>query len=170
FLGQYEDKCITGVALMCIGASVQLRLTDVSVVLAEAASGIPLVLTVVGMMIFFLAGFGAFAALRESNVLIKTFAVIMLLVFVVEIVVGISAYTYRDRVSFKCCGAQNFTDWLNTTSTMPATAVPKSCCRTVQLACGKDALDHMDNIFLEVRAAWIPILLNGLGSGNRGLW
>lgn len=165
---------VTGVTFICIGALVQLRLSAVSVVLAETSSGVPLVLAIIGVVIFFLSGFGAFAILRESNVLIKIFAVIMLLVFVVEIVVGISAFTYTDQFrnfvsrrflkvlhqygqepqitsavdslqqEFQCCGAQNFTDWLNTTS-----SVPKSCCRTAQLPCGKDTLDHIDNLFRE---------------------
>ncbi|CAH2305006.1 Novel Trtraspanin family [Pelobates cultripes] len=136
-------------------------------------------------------------------ILIFWFSVIMLLIFVVEIVVGISAFTYRDRIQsivsqrflkvlhtygqeprltnaidsiqqeFQCCGAQNFTDWLNSTLNMPATSVPRSCCRRNQPMCGNNALDHMDNLFLEGCVVkmrnWISEHIQVIGAMGLGL-
>ncbi|XP_040296622.1 CD151 antigen-like [Bufo bufo] len=170
---------VTGVALICLGASVQMKLSDVSVVVVETSSGAPMVLTVVGMVIFFLCGFGAVAVIKESSVLIKSFTGIMLLVFAAEIIVGMSAYSYRDQLQrnvlsrllkvldkygvekpitrgvdvlqqeFQCCGAKNFTDWFNMSSGIHQNSVPSSCCRVVQQTCGEDALEHSERLYQE---------------------
>ncbi|KAM3916998.1 CD63 antigen-like [Leptodactylus fuscus] len=170
---------VTGVALICLGASVQMKLSDISIVVAETSSGAPVVLTIVGMIIFFLSGFGAVAAIKENNVLIKSFTGIMLLIFVIEIIVGMSAYSYSDKIQrnvlnrflkmlnkygvdkkisrgvdgvqqeFQCCGANNFTDWFNVSSRIPQNAVPSSCCRSVQQKCGEGALEHSERLYTE---------------------
>ncbi|XP_075687156.1 CD63 antigen-like [Rhinoderma darwinii] len=170
---------VTGVVLICVGASVQMKLSDVSIVVAETSSGAPMVLTIVGMIIFFLSGFGAVAAIKENHVLIKIFTGIMLLVFAVEIIVGMSAYSYRDKLQrnvlngflrvlnkygaekqitrgvdgvqqeFQCCGAQNFTDWFNVSSGLFRDSVPSSCCRIVQQKCGEDAVEHSERLYQE---------------------
>ncbi|XP_018425170.1 PREDICTED: CD151 antigen-like [Nanorana parkeri] len=136
----------SGVALICLGATVQMKLSDVSVVIAETSSGAPLALTILGMVIFFLSGFGAVAVIKENSLLIKIFTGVMLLVFAIEIIVGISAYSYRDMLQrdvlqrfmkmldrygkdksisrgldgvqqeFQCCGARNYTDWFRNVS------------------------------------------------------
>lgn len=166
-------------ALICVGASVQMKMSDVSVVVAETSSGVPLVLTIVGMVIFFLSGFGALAAVKENNNLIKSFIGILLLVFVVEIIVGMSAYSFRDKLQsivlsgfmkmlnkygqekrvtrgvdglqqeFQCCGAGNFTDWFNVSSGIFPDSVPSSCCIIVQYNCGEDALEHSERLYQE---------------------
>ncbi|XP_069840927.1 CD63 antigen-like [Dendropsophus ebraccatus] len=168
---------VTGVALICLGASVQMKLSDISVVVAETSSGAPMVLTVMGMVIFFLSGFGAVAAIKENSILIKSFTVIMLLVFIIEIIVGMSAYYHRDELQrlvvnrflnmlnkygkdrqitrgvdgvqqeFKCCGAKNFTDWFNISVEILENSVPNSCCRMVQQKCGEDALEHSERLY-----------------------
>ncbi|XP_056389496.1 CD63 antigen-like isoform X2 [Hyla sarda] len=170
---------VTGVALICLGASVQMKLSDISVVVTETTSGTPMVLTIVGMVIFFLSGFGAVAAIKESNILIKSFTVIMFLVFVIEIIVGMSAYYNREKLhlivlsrflkmlnkygteqpitrgvdwvqqEFQCCGAKNFTDWFNISSGIVQNSVPDSCCRIVQRKCGEDALENSEKLYQE---------------------
>ncbi|XP_053327544.1 CD151 antigen-like [Spea bombifrons] len=194
---------VTGVVLISVGAYVQLRLSDVSVILTETSSGAPLVLTIVGMVIFFLSGFGALAALRESSSLVKSFSVVMLVIFVVEVIVGISAYSYRDRLQsnvsqrflkvlgkyrldpeitnavdnvqqeFLCCGANNFTDWLNSTSTLSATSVPQSCCRRVQPRCGENPLENTEKIYQEgcvvKMKSWISEHIGVIGAVALGL-
>ncbi|XP_068103536.1 CD63 antigen-like [Hyperolius riggenbachi] len=170
---------VTGVALICIGASVQMKLSDVSVVIVETSSGAPTVLTIVGVFIFFLSLFGAVAAVKENSIMMKSFAVLMLLVFAIEIIVGASAFSYRDRLQlevlhrflimlkkygsdkqitrgvdgvqqqFRCCGARNFTDWFYTNSTVYSDGVPGSCCKTPQPKCGENATSHSDRIFKE---------------------
>ncbi|KAM4697935.1 CD63 antigen-like [Rhinophrynus dorsalis] len=194
---------VTGVALICLGASVQLRLSDISVVLAETSSGAPLLLTITGMVIFFLSGFGAVAALRDSGVMMKAFAGIMTVIFIIEIIVGISAYSYRDKLQnslsqrylnilkkygtdrqisgsvdrlqqqFQCCGAQNFTDWFNSSSPVSAASVPKSCCKKVSQQCGVNALEHRENLFREgcvtKLKSWISQHVDLIGAVGVGL-
>ncbi|CAN2389087.1 Tetraspanin family [Pristimantis euphronides] len=170
---------VTGVALICVGASVQMKSSDISMVIAETSSGAPLVLTIVGMVVFFVSGFGAVAVIRESNVLMKTFAAILLVVFIIEIVVGMSAYSYRDKLQrdalsrlmkvlskygtekriaramdgvqqeFQCCGARNFTDWFNISSGISQNSVPNSCCRIVRPKCGENAQERGEKLYQE---------------------
>ncbi|NP_001037906.1 Novel Trtraspanin family protein loc733535 [Xenopus tropicalis] len=194
---------VTGVALICLGATVQLRLTDISVVLSETSSGAPLVLTVTGIIIFIMSGFGAISVLKENNMLIKTFIGIMVVIFIIEIIVGISAYSYREKLQsdisrrfqqilskygidgqltrsldyaqqeFRCCGAQNFTDWMNVTVTLLPSSVPKSCCRKVTPKCGEKVMAHQDNIFLEgcviKMKTWISQHIDVIGAVGVGL-
>ncbi|NP_001090562.1 uncharacterized protein LOC100036800 [Xenopus laevis] len=194
---------VTGVVLICLGASVQLRLTDISVVLSETSSGAPLVLTVTGILIFLLSGFGAISVLKENNFLIKTFIGIMLVIFIIEIIVGISAYSYREKLQtdisrrfqqilskygtdgqltrsldyvqqeFRCCGAKNFTDWMNVTVALFSSSVPKSCCRKVTQKCGEKVMEHQDKIFLEgcvtKMKTWISEHVNVIGAVGVGL-
>ncbi|XP_063788404.1 CD63 antigen-like isoform X2 [Pseudophryne corroboree] len=191
---------VTGIVLICLGASVQTQLSDISLVITETSAGAPMVLAIVGMVIIFLSGFGALAAIKENNILIKTFTGVMLLVFVVEILVGISAYSYRDKLQnnvlqrfvkllnkygtdkqvtrvvdgvqeeFQCCGANNFTDWFNTSS---SNSVPPSCCRIIQQKCGEDALGNVEKLHPEgcvvKMKKWISEHINVIGAAGVGL-
>ncbi|XP_029461092.1 CD151 antigen-like isoform X4 [Rhinatrema bivittatum] len=122
---------VTSFVLMWMGASVQIKLHAISAVLSEASSGTTKFLTAVGFLIFILSTFGVLAVLKENPSVLKVFAALMLMLFVAEIIVGISAYEYRDK--FQCCGAQNYTDWLNSTYGF---SIPPSCCKTMQESCG----------------------------------
>ncbi|XP_066433438.1 CD63 antigen-like isoform X1 [Eleutherodactylus coqui] len=170
---------VSGVMMICVGISVQIKLSDVSIVVAETSSGAPVALTVVGMIIFFLSGLGFVAAFKEDQVLMKSFAGIMLLLFIIEIIVGLSAYSYRNKLQrnvlnrflkvlskygvekqitravdgvqqeFQCCGAGNFTDWFNISAGIAQNSVPKSCCRIVQPQCGEDAMERREQLYQE---------------------
>ncbi|XP_072274001.1 CD151 antigen-like isoform X2 [Pyxicephalus adspersus] len=180
-----------------------MKLSDISVVITQTSSGAPLVLTIVGMVIFFLSGFGAVAVIKESSILIKSFTGLMLLVFAIEIIVGISAYSYRDTLQrnvlrsfmkmldrygtdkpltrgvdgvqqqFQCCGARNFTDWLNISAGFPPGSVPPSCCKTVKLKCGENARAHSDRIYTQgcvmKMQMWISDHVNVIGAVGVGL-
>ncbi|KAG2459312.1 KALRN protein, partial [Polypterus senegalus] len=80
---------------MCVGGSVQLNFYDVSVVVKEISSGAPTVLFATGILIFFLSLFGCMAVLLESKIMVQLFTVLMIIMFFVEVGVGISAYVYR---------------------------------------------------------------------------
>ncbi|XP_073519857.1 CD63 antigen isoform X2 [Phyllobates terribilis] len=96
------------------------------------------------------------------------FAVLLGLIFLVEIAAAIAGYVYRNQVqsafsdtitagmrnysttaeakkgiddlqtNFKCCGANNFTDWKNFDPFKGTNDVPDSCCKEVSTNCGKN--------------------------------
>ncbi|XP_075034794.1 CD151 antigen-like isoform X2 [Mixophyes fleayi] len=170
---------VTGIVLICLGASVQTKLADISMVITETSAGAPLILAVVGIVIIFLSGFGALAAVKENKILLKAFTGVLLLVFAIEILVGISAYSYRDKLQsnviqrfnnllnkygadkevtrgvdyvqqeLRCCGTNNFTDWFSSSSGLFTNSVPTSCCRIIQQKCGEAALENREKLYPE---------------------
>nr|XP_028563620.1 tetraspanin-6-like [Podarcis muralis] len=150
---------VSGVLLMCIGVSVQVKLRDIYVVINDAASKVPMIITVIGTLVVLSSAFGKVALLNRSPNLIKLFIGILLVLLVLEITAGAAAYTYRHKLhqtllsdtlktldkyneevqitkgvdslqtEFQCCGAENYTDWLNTTFGSLSSSVPISCCR-----------------------------------------
>ncbi|XP_029461090.1 tetraspanin-7-like isoform X2 [Rhinatrema bivittatum] len=180
---------VTSFVLMWMGASVQIKLHAISAVLSEASSGTTKFLTAVGFLIFILSTFGVLAVLKENPSVLKVFAALMLMLFVAEIIVGISAYEYRDKLQhgvlksfrnvlmkygadhqlskgvdvlqqkFQCCGAQNYTDWLNSTYGF---SIPPSCCKTMQESCGtQDTGDIYPQVFGIIISYRIVKLLQG---------
>ncbi|KAH0621308.1 hypothetical protein JD844_022453, partial [Phrynosoma platyrhinos] len=159
---------ISGVVLMCIGVSIQVKLRDTFVVLNEAASEVPAIITVVGTLIIIIASFGAIALLKCNPKMIKVFTGILLAHLSAGIVVGAVAYAYREKLhqtllkdvlktldkyseelqitkavdslqrQFQCCGAENYTDWLNTTFGALSSSVPRSCCKVPVESCVTD--------------------------------
>lgn len=49
---------------MCIGLSIQVKFHDTFLVVHEAASGVPIIITVIGTLIIIIAAFGAVALLK----------------------------------------------------------------------------------------------------------
>ncbi|CAM4533814.1 unnamed protein product [Lepidochelys olivacea] len=194
---------VSGVVLLCIGVSVQMKLHDAFVLVNETSSGVPVIITIVGGVIISVSAFGAIAILKSSHTMIKVylslergtmfpllqssetspvlhtlskFTGMLLIIFLIEIIVGISAYAYRAKLhdnllrsflktldkynresqvtkgidhlqeNFQCCGAQNYTDWFNTTFGSLSSAVPNSCCKMVTKSCGMNLSNDTANI------------------------
>ncbi|XP_053900203.1 tetraspanin-7-like [Malaclemys terrapin pileata] len=167
---------VSGVMLLCIGVSVQMKLHDSFAVVNEASSGVPVIITVVGGVIISVSAFGAIAILKSNHTMIKVFTGMLLIIFLTEILVGISACAYRGKLhdnllrsflktldkynresqvtkgvdhlqeKFQCCGAQNYTDWFNTTFGSLNSAVPNSCCKIITKSCGMNLSNDAANI------------------------
>ncbi|XP_044293882.1 tetraspanin-6-like [Varanus komodoensis] len=159
---------ISGIVLTCIGVSIQVKLHDTFTVLDDAASGVPVIITVVGMLIILVSTIGAVALLKCNPKMIKWFIGLLLIQLIIEIALGMAACTYREKVhqtllkdvlktlekyngelqitkgvdslqtQFQCCGAQNYTDWLNTTFGSLSSSVPRSCCKVPVESCVTD--------------------------------
>ncbi|XP_054826220.1 tetraspanin-6-like [Eublepharis macularius] len=159
---------ISGVVLMCIGVSVQVKIHDTFVFVNEGSSGVPVIIMTVGTIIILVSTFGAVALLKHNPKMIKLFIGMLLAVLLVEIIVGASAYSYQKKLhqtllrnfletldkynidlpitkavdglqrQFQCCGAENYTDWLNTTFGSLSPSVPTSCCKKDVESCVTD--------------------------------
>ncbi|XP_077176547.1 tetraspanin-6-like [Paroedura picta] len=167
---------VSGIVLMCIGVSIQVKIHDTFVVVNESASGVPVIIMTVGTIIILVSTFGAVALQKHNSKMIKLFIGMLLAVLLVETAVVVSAYSYRKKLhqtllrsfletldkystdlpvtkavdelqrQFQCCGAENYTDWLNTTFGSVSSAVPTSCCKLDGKSCVVDLRKEGANI------------------------
>merc|ERR1712032_1523950 len=109
--------------------------------------------------VFLVAVFGCCGAIKENHCMTTTFAVLMGVIFLMEIGAGIAAYKLKGQVrglvyanmesgmqnygeekyegvtqtwdvlqrELRCCGTQEYMDWVNTTISSGEN-VPDSCC------------------------------------------
>ncbi|XP_014205277.1 CD63 antigen [Copidosoma floridanum] len=133
---------ITGIVLIAIGSSVTSSYSPYHHLLDGQFFSIPTLLVTIGIIIFVIAFFGCYGAMRENYCMILTFAAFMTLIFVLELAAGISGYVLRgnasevvehsmkekmpsytnnseiyefwDRIQrdFKCCGIHESKDWI----------------------------------------------------------
>ena len=59
----------------------------------------PVLLVVVGCIIFFVTFFGCCGAVKENHCMTVTFSVLLALIFLLELGAGIGAYMMRDEAS-----------------------------------------------------------------------
>ncbi|XP_034288626.1 tetraspanin-6-like [Pantherophis guttatus] len=167
---------VAGVVLIVTGVCVQVKLHNAFVVLNEAASGVPVTITVIGVLIIILSGFGAIALFRSNKAMIKLFTGLLVLLLITEILVVATSYACRikllqtvskdfvrilnkyDKIvqitkgvdtlqaEFQCCGAENYSDWQNTTFGLLSSSVPKSCCKVPVESCVTDLNEDMVGI------------------------
>ncbi|KAM6106264.1 CD63 antigen isoform 1-T2 [Pterocles gutturalis] len=150
---------VCGVALVAIGIYAQVALDKALAVSSASAAGSPIAILVLGILIFFISFFGCCGAWRESYCMVTTFAVLLSIIFLVEIAAAITGYVFKDKVrsvleeglwdamrkygedeplteavdelqrDFSCCGANNYTDWATIERFQANNTVPRSCCR-----------------------------------------
>ncbi|KAJ3586049.1 hypothetical protein NHX12_012450 [Muraenolepis orangiensis] len=123
---------ICGVALIVVGILVQVAIHDSLSIVDSTASAVPIVLIVVGVVIFFIAFFGCCGAWKENYCLVTTFSILLFLIILAEIGVAIAGYIFRDHL--KCCGANSSMDWINFSTDRKT--VPDSCCVNISKGCG----------------------------------
>ncbi|XP_034959776.1 CD63 antigen [Zootoca vivipara] len=153
---------LCGIALIALGIYVQIELKHTLVMTSASASGPPIVILAVGVIVFFISFFGCCGALKENYCMVTTFAVLLTLIFLVEIAAAIAGYIYKDEIKavidkeiraeiavykndgkvakvlddlqekYSCCGAFNYTDWFNGTT---SSNIPPSCCKRNDTDC-----------------------------------
>ncbi|XP_063277052.1 CD63 antigen [Prinia subflava] len=155
---------VCGVALIAIGALALLSLGRAPVAAPGWAPGAVVVL---GVLIFLTAFFGCCGAWRESYCMVTTFAVLLSLIFLVEVAAAIAGYVFKNKVpglveeglweamrgyeqdpvlaatmdtiqkEFSCCGVHNFTEWAGVGRFGDNDTVPASCCRHPAPGCNR---------------------------------
>ncbi|NXD73638.1 CD63 protein, partial [Eolophus roseicapillus] len=156
---------VCGVALVAIGIYAQVALDKALVVSSASAAGTPVAILVLGIIIFFISFFGCCGAWKESYCMVTTFAVLLSIIFLVEVAAAIAGYVFKDKVrsvledgfrdamnkygedkalteamdelqrDFSCCGANNYTDWSSIERFRVNNTVPRSCCRVNSTSC-----------------------------------
>lgn len=155
----YQELCneITGVILLAVGVWGKLTLGTYISLIAENSTNAPYVLIGTGTTIVVFGLFGCFATCRGSPWMLKLYAMFLSLVFLAELVAGISGFVFRHEIkdtflrtytdamqnyngndersravdhvqrSLSCCGVQNYTNW-STSPYFLEHGVPPSCC------------------------------------------
>ncbi|XP_008581357.1 PREDICTED: CD63 antigen [Galeopterus variegatus] len=156
--------CACAVGLIAVGVRFHLVLNQTITQGATPGSLLSVVIIAVGAFLFLVALVGCCGACKENYCLMITFAIFLSLILLVEVVVAIAGYVFRDKLRsefdkdfrqqmqnysnnqtallldwmqehFNCCGAANYTDWENIPS-MAKNQVPDSCCINVTAGCG----------------------------------
>ncbi|KAG9334423.1 hypothetical protein JZ751_007679 [Albula glossodonta] len=125
---------ITGAILLAVGVWGKLMLGPYISLIADNSTNAPYVLIGTGTTIIVFGLFGCFATCRGSpwmlklsvlHVLSPQYAMFLSLVFLAELVAGISGFVFRHEL--RCCGVLNYTSWY-TSIYFPANGFPVSCC------------------------------------------
>nr|XP_002129950.3 CD63 antigen-like [Ciona intestinalis] len=130
---------IFAMALIGVGAAVEIKYRSLVTVTGSAISAAPILLICIGVFIFFVSFFGCCGAYKENYCMVSTFAILMALIFILEVGATISAYVLRGKIkmyleksftksieeyktstkgafnfvqkTFHCCGSTNESDW-----------------------------------------------------------
>lgn len=146
----------TGVILLAVGVSGKVSLAYLSLT-SDTGTNAPYVLIGTGAIIVIFGLFGCFATCRGSPWMLKLYAMFLTLVFLAELVAGISGFIFRHEIkatlgsayteavksynttdtrssaidyiqkTLFCCGINNYTDWVDT-KYFSEKGFPTSCC------------------------------------------
>ncbi|KAG5670435.1 hypothetical protein PVAND_000700 [Polypedilum vanderplanki] len=147
---------VSGLAILIAGIVVLNDVTDYSHFLEGRITAPPIMLIIAGLLIFLIAFFGCYGALKESPKLLIAFAVLLGIIFIIEIAVGIAAITFKNDLRgilntqlsdsirrqnkedmmawnlvqrrLECCGISGPRDWFEINNGT-ASGIPSSCCR-----------------------------------------
>ncbi|CAH2005552.1 unnamed protein product [Acanthoscelides obtectus] len=90
-----EDPHMSGLGIIIAGALVLADVSDFSHFVTSDLVGPPIVLIVMGAIIFLVASLGCYGAIRENYKMLVAFAVFLIIIFIVEFAVGITAAVYK---------------------------------------------------------------------------
>nr|XP_020447857.1 LOW QUALITY PROTEIN: tetraspanin-6 [Monopterus albus] len=168
----------TGVILLAIGVWGKVNLEAYFSLAAEESTNAPYVLIGTGAssIIIIFGMFGCFATCRGSPWMLKLYAMFLILVFLAELVAGISGFIFRHEIkatmrsayqkavtsyngtddnavdniqrTLHCCGVDNYTDW-GDTAYFKERGIPTSCCKD-NTKCSPDTLKDLSKAENEV--------------------
>uniref|UniRef100_A0A667Y625 Tetraspanin n=1 Tax=Myripristis murdjan TaxID=586833 RepID=A0A667Y625_9TELE len=148
---------VTGVVLLAVGLWGKLMLGPYMSLVGRGSADAPYVLTATGASIVLFGLFGCLAACRGRPWMLKLYAVLLCLVFLAELIAGISGFVFRHEIKgsflntlsdavlnynglderslavddvqrrLRCCGVLNYTSWFSSVY-FPVGGVPTSCC------------------------------------------
>ncbi|KRT86629.1 Tetraspannin, partial [Oryctes borbonicus] len=103
---------IAGLGLLVVGVLYKLNLNEATAEIPDSLELAPTLLIIVGCIVFVIAFFGCCGAVRESTCMLTTYAVILLVIFVLQVAVAVYAFLQiRDVDGLK----EQFRKGLNTT-------------------------------------------------------
>ncbi|XP_034400038.1 tetraspanin-7 [Cyclopterus lumpus] len=127
----------TGVILLAVGVWGKVSLEDYFSLASEESTNAPYVLIGTGAIIVIFGLFGCFATCRGSPWMLKLYAMFLTLVFLAELVAGVSGFIFRHEIKAKLGVAYknavknyNSTDSSSSSSSIAVDAIQSSlyCC------------------------------------------
>ncbi|XP_051281257.1 CD63 antigen [Dicentrarchus labrax] len=169
---------LCGLALIVVGVLVQVGLHKTFTIKDAAASGVPILIIIVGVVIFFISFFGCCGAWKENYCMITTFAIFLSLIIIVEIAAAIAGYVFRNKLSGVVQdsltdmimhyenGTAEFKDTVdklqeelkccgvNSSSdwkifSSEGNSVPDSCCKNITAGCGVGTMTDAAKVYLK---------------------
>ncbi|XP_001605038.2 CD63 antigen [Nasonia vitripennis] len=150
---------ITGIVFISVGAVILIAYRGYSNFVDIWMFAVPVLMIIVGVVVFITSFFGCCGAVKENHCMIITFSVLLLLIFALELGAGISGYLMRSKVSsmlekcmndtlvsyknrpdfrqswdimqhdLQCCGVHSPQDWARAGFT--GNTLPNSCCTEI---------------------------------------
>ncbi|XP_033911441.1 CD63 antigen-like [Acipenser ruthenus] len=190
----------SGIALIVMGAVSRSSYAQFESFTGGGLSQCAVVIIVVGVVITAISFLGCFGAWTDNRYLLGLFTAVLIIILIIEMAAGIVLYVFRSKVEgkiknqakkviieynpnlvaiiddiqdkFHCCGAENYTDWLESSGWKRNNSVPDSCCRVEREDCGNNIT--AGNIyykgcvgsiktFLQKKLKWIAAVCIGLG-------
>ncbi|KDR06367.1 CD63 antigen [Zootermopsis nevadensis] len=186
---------VSGIAILVTGAIVQNFYSNYTDFIHGKFFVGPVLLIVVGVVVFVVAFFGCCGAVKENHCMIMTFAGFLLVLFGLELAGGITGYVLQDDVEsmlqtalnksmskysynkevtkswdimqhdLTCCGTNGAEDWFNVY--YKNHTLPDTCCPNAS-PCEYSNKDHyVDGCLslLEDKVKHYALLLGGVGIG-----
>lgn len=183
---------LCGLALIVVGVLVQVSLHNELMINDASASGGPILLIALGVIVFFVAFFGCCGAWKENFCMITMFAILMSLIIIAEIAAAILGYVYRgkvtdvvhdsltDMISNYNTSSPEFRDTVDKLQrdlkccgvnssadwrsfSVSENSVPDSCCITVTAGCGQGTMSDASKVYQTgCQKAMETLLLNNV--------
>jgi len=157
---------VTGAVILGVGIWVKVKYEHYFLFVGNQFISSPILLIIVGVIITVIAFFGCCGAIKENHCMIVTFAVLLGIIFILELAAGIAAYVLRNDLKqtigdamtdgIKHYGEENAVDVTRTWDAVqhdllccgtngttswraryPDNSVPDSCCANDTTGCGK---------------------------------
>lgn len=186
----------TGVILLAVGVWGKVSLEDYFSLASEESTNAPYVLIGTGATIVIFGLFGCFATCRGSPWMLKLYAMFLTLVFLAELVAGVSGFIFRHeikeklgvayqkavqtynstdghtpvdtiQITLKCCGVKNYTDWAET-AYFKEKGIPTSCCKD-STKCSPETLKDLSKAGTEVYTTGCFALVTHVMEANLGI-
>lgn len=167
---------LCGLALIVVGVLVQLSLHQTVMISDASASGAPILIIALGVIIFLIAFFGCCGAWKENFCMVTMFAVLMSLIIIAQVVAAVLGYIYRgkvtdvvhdsltDMISKYNSSTPEFRDGVDALQhnlkccginnsadwriyTSEENTVPDSCCITETVGCGQGTMTDATKVY-----------------------
>ncbi|KRY33685.1 Transcription initiation factor TFIID subunit 2 [Trichinella spiralis] len=89
---------LSGIGLIVVGAVIQIKYSNYINFLGDTFLSTPILLIIVGCILSVLGFFGCCGAIRENYCMTMTFAVLLGVIFILELAAGIASYVLRNDV------------------------------------------------------------------------
>ncbi|XP_069027338.1 tetraspanin-6 [Embiotoca jacksoni] len=174
----------TGVILLAVGVWGKLNLETYFSLASEESTNAPYVLIGTGAIIVIFGLFGCFATCRGSPWMLKLYAMFLTLVFLAELVAGISGFIFRHEIKAnlgdaftKAVTSYNSTDGTSSSTAVDVIQKTLHCCgvknytdwgkteyfseKGIPTSCCRDAANCLPDILKDLKQAETEVYLEG---------